>query len=239
MKKLLKLMINDIRNMTREPMFILMTIGPFILALIGRYGIPIISRGFKPYINISAHYNIISAYFLAFPALLIGVMIGLLMLDEKDDGVHLVLMITPIEKKGYIAYRVLFPTMISFFYAIVILPIVGFTTISFISTILIAIMMSLEAPMAALFISNFASNKIEGLTLSKTLSVLILSPLLGYILKSIWRWAGAMFPYYWSILSVVRATEGGIGFWFFIVIGMINHILILTLLIKRFNRNIC
>ncbi|QUH19655.1 hypothetical protein [Alkaliphilus sp. B6464] len=239
MKKFLKLMINDIRNMTREPMFILMTIGPFILALIGRYGIPVISRKFKPYINLAAHYNIISAYFLAFPALLIGVMIGLLLLDEKDDGVHLALMTTPLEKKGYIAYRLLFPTIISFFYAIVILPIVGFTSISFIPTLLIATMMSLEAPMAALFISSFASNKIEGLTLSKTLSVLILSPLLGYILKSIWRWTGAIFPYYWSILSVVRAVEGGIEFWLFIVIGMINHILILTVLIKRFNRNIC
>lgn len=239
MKRFLKLMINDIRNMIREPMFIVMTIGPFILSLIGRYGIPVISRQFKPYINLSAHYNIIYAYLLVFPALLIGVMIGLLLLDEKDDGVHLALMTTPLEKKGYIAYRLLFPTMVSFFYAIVILPIVGFTSISFIPTLLIAIMMSLEAPMAALFISSFASNKIEGLTLAKTLSVLILSPLLGYILKSIWRWAGAIFPYYWSILSVVRAVEGGIGFWLFIVVGMINHILILTLLMKRFNRNIC
>lgn len=238
MKKIVTLSYNDFKNVIREPMLVFLMAGPFIMSLALRWLIPFLAEYLMSYINLIHYYPLISGFVLIFIPMLLGMLTGFLLLDERDDHVLMTLIVTPLAKGGYITYRILVPTIISFLYTLLILPLVGLTPVDIVTIIPIAILAALEAPLIALYLVVFAGNKVEGLALSKALGIFMLAPIAGYFLDSKLKLLGGLIPFYWPVMSMVIGVYSELEYWIHILVGLFIHLIFLWALLKRFDKRI-
>lgn len=238
MKKIIALSYNDLKNVIREPMLLFLMAGPFLMSLGIRWLIPFLSQYLIIYIDLKTYYPLISGFILVFIPMLLGMLAGFLLLDERDDNIFMTLIVTPLAKYGYIAYRILVPTVISFIYTLLILPLVGLVRVDFITIIPIAFLAALEAPLTALYLVVFAGNKVEGLALSKALGIFMIAPLVGYFIDSKVKLLAGIIPFYWPVMALVIGDYTKLDYWMHIILGLLIHLVFLTILLKRFNKRI-
>lgn len=238
MKKIIALSYNDLKNVIREPMLLFLMAGPFVMALGIRWIIPFLAQYLITYIDLKAYYPLISGFVLVFIPMLLGMLSGFLLLDERDDHVFMTLIVTPLAKNGYIAYRILLPTVSSFLYALLILPLVGLVRVDFITIIPIAFLAAFEAPMTALYLVVFAGNKVEGLALSKALGIFMIAPLAGYFMDSKLKLLAGLSPFYWPVMALVIGDYTKLDYWMHIILGLLIHLIFLTVFLKRFDKRI-
>ncbi|MHB1393004.1 MAG: hypothetical protein ACYCYE_08005 [Clostridia bacterium] len=98
----------------------------------------------------------------------------------------------------------------------------------------VLLLCALESPMMALFLGAFASNKVEGLALTKAFGILFLAPVDGYFIKSNWQYAAGIAPSYWVSKALLASVGMSGSYWVFVVVGAAVHLLIIALLIRRF-----
>ncbi|MDR0271644.1 MAG: hypothetical protein LBJ26_26665 [Paenibacillus sp.] len=95
-------------------------------------------------------------------------------------------------------------------------------------------MAALEAPLIALFLVAFASNKVEGLALSKGASLMVVVPAVAWFISSPIKYAFGIFPAFW-IYEIFRGDGGqwqslllmlgGVGVHLLAVYGMLQKFL--------------
>jgi len=98
----------------------------------------------------------------------------------------------------------------------------------------LALLAALEAPMAVLFLVSFAANKVEGMALGKIFGMIYLGPFVAFFVKSDLQWIAGFLPPFWITKAFVAADLNMPVYWLFIGIGLIIHLLVLMLLLKRF-----
>lgn len=238
MGKSVALSCNDIRNIIREPILMIMLILPLFISVGARLFIPWVAGKVNIYFEMTQYFPLISAYFIIFTPVLMGTVTGLLILDERDEGTIMNLFVTPLSQKGYVIHRIAVPTIISFIYSLLVLYIVDLIRISFVTVIPIAILSSLETPIIALFLATYAGNKVEGLALSKGLSLCMLAPLIEYFTNSIWRHIAGIIPFYWPVQAFTAGKYALSGYTFYILVGLLVHIVQINLLMRRFLRRV-
>ncbi|MTI47735.1 MAG: ABC transporter [Firmicutes bacterium] len=236
MKKIISLSYNDFRNVLREPMLIMLLIGPVAMTLAIRYLIPILTNLTSEYFDLTEYYPLIGGSVVLFIPMLIGMLIGFILLDERDDSIFLMLIVTPLGRKGYLIYRTLFPAILSIIFSVILLPLIGIVKVSFIEVIAISLLASLEAPVTALLLAGIANNKVEGLAISKGLGIFLIIPIIAYFIKSPWKIIGGVIPYYWPFNAIVAGNQGNDSFWLYIIGGFIVEILILIWLVNRYEK---
>lgn len=231
MKKILAVFQNDLKNITRELMLIYIMFIPVLFAILIRYGVPILREEFLEKFDLINYYPLITGYYILLVPVLIGIVAGFLVLDERDEGIVQVLILTPLSKKGYLIYRIFMPMLISLFYILILTPVLGLVEVSIRSLIILGLLSMLESPITALFLTAFAGNKVEGLAFSKGLGLLMMVPLLRFT-KSKWTIIAALIPFYWPVQGFL--IIGRQGFYFSILAGFLVHLLFLFILVKRF-----
>lgn len=238
MKKIIALSYNDLKNIIREPMLLLLMAGPFMMSVAVRWIIPFLEPYLITYIDLKAYYPLIAGFMLIFIPMLLGILTGFLLLDERDDHVFMTLIVTPLAKSGYLAYRILLPTVISFLYTLLILPSIDLVRVDFITIVPIAFLTAFEAPLAALYLVVFAGNKVEGLALSKALGIFMIAPLVGYFMDSKLKLLAGIIPFYWPVMALVIGNYTSLDYWIHIILGLFIHLIFLTIFLKRFDKRI-
>ncbi|MBB6217380.1 fluoroquinolone transport system permease protein [Anaerosolibacter carboniphilus] len=236
MKKILILTMNDLKNIIREPMLIFILVGPLLLSFGMHWFLPAVSAYAAPYFDLSRYYSLIVAFILLMTSMLMGMITGFLLLDERDDQVYMTLIVTPLGTEGYMMYRIAFPVIISFLYALITLPLVGLMKISFAPLLPIAIMSGLEAPIIALFLAGFAANKVEGLALSKGLGLFMIPPIAAYFIQSNWRLLAGVSPFYWPVHAFLAIGNSSGTYWIHILVGIFVHGWLLYGLVHLFKK---
>jgi fluoroquinolone transport system permease protein len=67
--------------------------------------------------------------------------------------------------------------------------------------------MSLQAPLMLLFLAAFASNKVEGIALSKAFGILLMAVIIDYVFDSPLEWLGFFSPLFWLEKAYFTATS--------------------------------
>ncbi len=101
----------------------------------------------------------------------------------------------------------------------------------------VALHSGLMAPLVALILVVFAANKVEGLALMKGLAVFMLGPLAAFFMDSSWQLLLGVLPTYWPAKAFWVAGEGG-NFWPYILVGLIYNLLLLIVLLCRFETRV-
>src|SRR5690606_13230955 len=109
-----------------------------------------------------------------------GMMIGFIVLDERDDNTIKALLVTPLPVNYYLAYRVLIPMLLAFITIMADVLIINQAMIPLWQLVIIAAGASLTGPVVALFLATFAENKVQGFALNKIIGTLGLAILAAW-----------------------------------------------------------
>lgn len=240
MKKLISLLAGDFRNLRRDSITLILVIAPVLLAAAIKFALPLITDivmrelGF----NLKEYYEFIIGILILVIPMLLGMLAGFMILDEKDDNVLAYLSVTPLTRNFYITYRTALPVILSFFLSYFFLFFTNFVKVDYFYALPLILMVSMEAPLAALFLGTFAGNKVEGLALSKALGIFLIAPAAGYFVKSNWQYIAGIVPPYWVFKAFMSRMNSGAEYWLYIIIGFLVHTAAVTLLLKRFKNRI-
>ncbi len=218
MKHTLALAWLDLRNIYRESMLLVIALVPLFVTLLVRFGLPPLTawsagQGF----DLAPHTGFIQAYLLLFPAMMLGMAMGYVLLDERDEQVLSYVSVTPLGKSGYLRYRLLSPVAGGVVYALV-LPLLlgmGWKTTLVLSPA--ALLAGMQAPLFVLAMGAFAGDKVEGLALAKVLSVVFLAPIVAYVPGAPWKWLCLVIAPAWvteCALAGLRGAWGATAFYF-------------------------
>ncbi|MDM5187025.1 hypothetical protein QUF99_06615 [Bacillus sp. DX4.1] len=236
MRKLVALSLGDLKNITRDAMLIVAIFAPIALALFVKFTFPFITQtAYEMFsLNLIEHYEFIMSFLILLSPFMVGVMAGLMLLDEQDENILAYIAVTPLSKLKYLMYRLLSPIVISFILTLFILLFTGIVQFKY-QLLPIALMVALEAPIMALFLSNFANNKVEGLAITKGAGVILFAPLVGYFITEKWNLIAGVFPTYWISKIFVASYDSTHNYIIYMIIGFIVHGLYIFFLLNRFN----
>ncbi|SMF89731.1 fluoroquinolone transport system permease protein [Paenibacillus uliginis N3/975] len=242
MNRAVQMLRRDIKQVGRDPMLVFITVAPLLLVLALKYGVPIItSLLLSADFQLSAHYGILYGASILLIPLVVGVMAGLMMLDERDEQLIAYYAITPITQQGYFLHRLTLPTLLSGIYIVLAFLMVDYSSWNPIQYGFALPMLLIEGPIMALLLVSFASNKVEGLALSKIGGLLVFVPVLSYFLPEPWRWGSAVVPTFWVAQLFTQPSSMPWNEPKLIIAGftgLVVHLVWLRILFRRYLRRI-
>lgn len=177
----------DRKNILRDPTYLFLLLAPLLIGLVVRFGIPLLTAFVLETfgVDLSPWTGMMYAFFLQLPAYLAGLMTGMLLLEERDEGVLSAWAATPLGRSGYILYRTAFAfaaACIAELLLLLFIPGAGAVVGSGFITVLRGVPMiaafSGGAPLILLLLALFARDKVSGLAMAKLTGVVLALPLL-------------------------------------------------------------
>ncbi|SFS53848.1 ABC transporter permease [Marininema halotolerans] len=230
--------LQDGKNSWRDPTTGIALLGPPLLTLAFRWGIPWVDTWLRSSYSFDLtpyHLWILGLYLLLIP-MMIGMVAGFLLLDERDEGILLYYRVTPLSETGHLLRRLGFPMILSFLFTIGGATFIHFTSVSFIKLLLCTFLASLTAPFLALLLAAFADNKVEGIALSKIASSIFILPIAVTFLAPQWRWLSAILPPYWAVETLM--IHHAFPFAIFFLMGLMDHLLVIYWLTRRLEKRV-
>ncbi|WP_338749254.1 hypothetical protein [Bacillus sp. FJAT-52991] len=226
----------DAKQMYRDPMFMLIFFAPFLLIIFTRFGIPLINEELQRHLNweLTNFYPLIVSFTMLLIPLMTGVIIGFMMLDERDESIIHYFAVTPLTKTGYFQYRLAIPITLTILFSTCLLLFSSLDTPNMTVILFLVPMLALEAAIITLFQAAFAANKIEGLALSKGIGLTVFAPLIAYFLALPWQLIGSLIPTFWPAKLYLLGTDHFPTFLMLWLIGMVYHGFLFWVLMKRF-----
>lgn len=226
---------NDLRTVRRDTILVVVLLGPFLYAAamwflpsITGYAADQWAFDLTPY-----HSAIISAFCVLGPPLLMGAVLALQLLDDKDQNTLLALRVTPIPPATYPTYRAALTITLTTVTVVAALAVSGqLTGATLALSVPIALVAGLLAPVLGLLMASLGRNKIEGLAVMRVVGLAVFTlPMIPFFLPgSPWQLAFGVLPPYWPVRAFWSAYDGG-TYWPYIVGGVLyNGVLVAALL---------
>ena len=229
----------DAKNIRRDEMLRWIVLAPIALALALRLLAPLLLTRIEEILNIEfmAYYEPFAAFMIILlTPYLAGMVIGFLLLDQRDDGTLTALQVTPLSLNGYLVYRLTMPMLVSILATLVAEPLSDLFDMSFGVLLLTAVSAAPLAPIFALLLASLAQNKVQGFALAKVAGVVLIPPMIAYFITAPWQIIFGIFPTYWPAMTLWSAQDGDPMFWFYWSVGLVYQIVFLALLTRCFNK---
>ena len=228
----------DLRNVGRDEMLRWMVLIPLLLALLVRYGWPIVVMQIQTrfQFDLSVYFVLSMSYVVIGTPAIFGLVIGFLLLDERDEGSLIALQVTPLSLNNYLVYRLGLPVVLTILLLLISLPLAGVDSFTFGELFLLGLVAAPLAPLLAIFLAAFATNKVQGFALMKGSGILFIVPFAAYFIDGSWQWAPGLFPTYWPPKLYWMISAGESGIWWVALVGILVQLLWIVALSRRFNR---
>ncbi|MFP3854078.1 MAG: hypothetical protein ACLFWD_07270 [Anaerolineales bacterium] len=229
----------DLRSVRRDSLLSWMVFMPLFLGVFIRLAVPPLRNRLLELLgfDLAPYYPVIISYFLIMlTPMVFGMLIGFLLLDERDDDTLQALQVTPLTMSAYLAYRLAVPMLLSVAMIFVIFPLAGLVRMAAGPLLLVAVVAAPIAPLIALFLASFAENKVEGFALVKAVGGVLVLPVVAYFLPGNWELLFGVMPTYWAIKVFWLLDAGRTGVWIFALTGLIYQAVLVSLLRRRFQK---
>src|SRR5690606_476613 len=184
------------------------------------------------------HSLIITAFPILGPPLLQGAMLGLQILDDKDQHTLTALRVTPVPPLAYPAYRAGLTIVVTAVMVPLALAITGMATpMLVLKAIPIGIVGGLLGVVCGLTMASMANNKIEGLALYRVIGLGVAVPPMVpfFFLDQPWHHVFLLLPPYWPARAWWSAMDGG-PYWPYVLGGLVVNGGLALLLLRRMRR---
>lgn len=169
---------------------------------------------------------------------MLGGIVGLMVLDERDDGTLAALAVTPLGLGGYARYRLGTACALALLLLAGGLPVSGLLDGATVLRSLPALGPALLlVPLSALAMLALAGNKVEGMAVLKGLGFVLLVPLADYFVEAPWTPLLAAVPTWWPVRGL-WAAAAGTAVWPWALGGIAYGGLLLALLAHRARRRL-
>lgn len=199
---------SDLKQMQQEPIMLLFALLSLLLIgvfkLIITYGTPIIFD--LVHLNLLDYEVYILSMVYMLQPMMLGMVIGFFMLDEKDAKIFELLRVTPLGLSGYLINRLLIPNLL-----IIVYTFIGYLTLgqhihSAILLIPIIIYLSIQTVGVGLFIAIVSEDKVKGLTYAKAVSGLMLFGFVNLMPIAFVKDLGRLVPQYYLTETLVNPS---------------------------------
>lgn len=225
----------ELRNMTRDKMYIMFALYPAILGAIGYFLVDYIESQVSPD-NLAP--EILSMFLILMTGYIFGALIAFTLLDDKDDLVLMSLKITPISVRYYVIVKLVVAFIFGFIATLVITLATGFLpeATSIWSILLISFAGALQAPGVALIVNSFSSNKVEGFVVMKLSGLILIIPVLAFFIMD-WQEVFLVFaPGFWPARMIQKELlptfNTNFNFIMYFILGVIYNMLFLSLFMR-------
>ena len=209
-----------------------------MLALLFRFLIPWVTRLLQPLLDLSGLDSLWLGFLIMAGPIMFGWVGGILLLDEKDQNLSPVLLVTPAPTALRLAVKSFFPALTAVPGTFLVILLSGMAPPYMKEYWLVALLAALQAPLMTLLIYSAASSKLQGITLAKALTLLYMPPLLVPFFSSPLVHLSALSPPYWTLGAFRAAVEGTPGFGFFFLGGILYSALLVILLFRLAKRKL-
>ena len=223
----------ELRNVRRDSLLRWMAAFPIFIALLLGWLVPLIDANLE--LDLQPHYLLImSTYAVLASPVMIGFIVGMLLLDERDDGTLQAIRVTPLSMRRYLAWKLSLPIAVTTLLTLLGIPLAGLIPfqLNFTAAALVG---ALWAPILALAMAAFANNKLQGFVLMRVTNILLLIPMGVWFLDARWEPLFALLPAYWPLKTFWLAARGE-SYLLFFLIGAVYHAAIVAWLYRRFQR---
>ncbi len=233
MNKVIQLTLNDLKNITRDDILkYFFIVVPLLFIMVLVLVVPVFIEQFPA---IAEYSEIIVTFFSLELPLIIGFVISFLMLDEKDERVFTALRVMPVSLFQFLCYRLFFAVFFAFVFIFFMLLLNDLHRISIVEMLLNSLAFALITPILVLIEVSFASNKVTGFTVFKTLNFIFMIPVASFFIESKWSMLMGLIPTYWPMHSIYNSLNSELSFNHFIIsiLLSVSLIMILSLIFKR------
>jgi fluoroquinolone transport system permease protein len=199
----------DSRILFRDPLLGWVLVLPVGVALMLRVLIPVLTNalannGFR----LEPFYPLImSGYLMTAPGI-VGMVVGFMLLDERDARTFSALRVTPLSIRQYLAYRLTLPLIAGTLMTLVAYPLTGLTQMPLAVLLPITVLGGFSAPTLALVLGIAAPNKVAGFAVVKVLNMINLLPLIAYFVPMPIQMFAGILPAFWPMRAFWTAAEG-------------------------------
>jgi fluoroquinolone transport system permease protein len=187
-------------------------------------------------VAIADHQPLLASFLVLTTPMIYGVVVGFLLLDQRDDGTLTALRVTPLTPGAYLAYRAAIPVLLSVLMTPPVLALSGFSTLGVGSQLLAGVAAAPFAPVFALFMAACAKNKVQGFALMKAAGVVNWPPMIAWFVDGPWQLAFGLVPTYWPAKYYWSLEAAASGQWLYLLAGLVYLALLALALLRRFEK---
>ena len=226
----------DLKNVIRDPMLRWLTFYPVLISVVMRWGLPALSDFLvvKYSFELAPYYPPVLSMAIFLTPLLTGMIIGFLLLDQRDDQTLSALQITPLTLTGYMIYRITAPMILSIIITMIIIPVIGLVEIRFLPLLFTALVAAPLSAEYALFLAAFAANKVQGFAIAKAMGVLNIAPFAAWFVTAWWQIGLGLVPLYWPAKVFWLGIENNPQIWSYGLAGLAYQFLLIWVLSRRY-----
>lgn len=224
-----------LRKMKSDAMLIMLTVCPFFMGLLFRFGIPIIEHVLTDYFGFS---EILTPYYPLFDTFLVIVTpsmfyyaAAMVMLEESDDRVAAYLSVTPLGKTGYLFSRLGFTGLIAFLISIAAVLVFHLAQTDVILFLNAAFAGTIQSVIVALLIAGLSKNKVEGMAVGKFASLLSLGALIPFFVNDKVQFFASVSPSFW--IGKMMRTGSYISFFMSLFVSFVWITVLSSKFIKK------
>jgi len=225
----------DFKLLKGDPMMMLSLMVPFILWALMQFLYPFLEQVVMTQwgMDISPYYRQAGTFFLMLIPMMMGMVYGFILLDERDAGVITAISVTPTGKSGYLKLRMGIPLLLSFLFIMLFLLLLRLTgSLNLFPLMVVSALISTQSLILLLVLGAFAQNKVMGIAISKGFGILLIGPLLDYGLPAPYNWIGTYSPLFWASRSLL--ADSHLTFWLYASITFLYHLLLIWILFRKF-----
>jgi len=172
-----------------------------------------------------------------------GFLFGLLMVDEQDSGVRSALAVSPVRPTTMLVVRMITSTLILVIWPMITIVIMNATwralPVSYLQAAAVVTMLAPVAPLTALSVASYASNKVEALAIFKGISFVMIAPLaLKFIAAdAAFRPFFLLSPTGWGYFAFDTVSNGNaLAGYLYVAGGLLYNVFLLALTVGYYLR---
>ncbi len=199
--------------------------------------VPYVGDLVAQWVELEPYYGLILGNILiAGEPVLLGFVIGMLFVEERDEGTLLALQASPLSLRSFLGYRLSAAMLLNVLLTVIGVLLADLVSVSWLELLASAALASLAVPIVALVYAVFIKNKVQALMLLKPVQIWGSVPLLFFFVPTPWQWIGSVAgPLYYPMRLFWGASDGQAEWWL-MVPGVIIPGVMVVWLLRRFER---
>jgi len=197
-----------VRQIAADSMLVMSTAAPILAGTAFRFGLPPLEAFLSHRLGhpvIAPYYALVDAFLAILAPYMLCFASSMVILEERDAGIVSCLAVTPVGRIGYVASRLVIPSLIAAAVTVVVLSAFGLSGMGLRVRLAVSAASAILATSFALLIPAASRNRVEGMAIAKLCGLILAGIAVPFVVRSPWRFLAAPLPSFWVGEALSRA----------------------------------
>ena len=216
-------------------MLLVLLPAPFLVGFIFKFAVPFINDILEARLgfSLSPWYGLVDSMLICLTPVFVAMISAFLILEERDEGISAFYQITPKEGYSYLFARIGIPMIWAFISTIIAAVFFNISELSLDTIIFSAVTSNLTGICLAMMVISIAGNRVEGLAVSKLMSISFLGLAFVWFVPVPYCYLSAFLPSFWIGRLILNGASP-----VSVILGVLSCLLWIAAFTRRFLRRI-